>query len=144
MQWAAVFGHFFFICPLIDEMRQVLWVMAFIKLTWMHSAAEPLVVRLPPRKKKSFSFPTSSARLQWAWHLAMQKPPCIIQKFGPAQMSKGETSICRYETAQGTERACLFLPLFFQSASRYLAANLSAELPTRNITKMLTLLHKGA
>lgn len=35
---SSLFGNFF-ICVLIDEMRQVLWVMAFIKLTSMYSAA---------------------------------------------------------------------------------------------------------
>lgn len=35
---SSLFGNFF-ICTLIDEMRQVFWVMAFIKLTSMYSAA---------------------------------------------------------------------------------------------------------
>lgn len=71
---------------------------------------EPLVVCFPPqtKTKKSFSLPTSSTRLQRVWHLAMQKPLCIIQKFGPTQMSKWETGICCYETEQGTERPYLF------------------------------------
>lgn len=69
------------------------------------------MVRFPPqtKTKKSFSSPTSFSRLQWVWHLAMQKPLCIIQKFGPTQMSKRDTSICCYETEQGTERPDFFL-----------------------------------
>lgn len=80
-------------------------------------AAEPLVVE-EERKKSAFHFPTSSARLQWARHLAMQRQhtnthgknqQCITQKFGPAQMSNGETSICCCEDQRGTDKRLVWV-----------------------------------
>lgn len=91
------------------------------------------------RKKTPFHFPTSSARLRLVRHLALQQQhtnihqkknqQCIIQKFGPAQMSKGETSICcclhQRETDRETESH--LGQVFSGSACRYVAAKPSAE-----------------
>lgn len=53
-----MFGNFF-ICTLIDEMRQVLWVMAFIRLTSMYSAAGASGGLFPStdRDQKKLQFP---------------------------------------------------------------------------------------
>lgn len=57
-----------------------------------------------PGEKKSLQFPDLLHQTAVGVTFSYAKPVHIIQKFGPAQMSKWETSICCYETEQGKER----------------------------------------
>lgn len=86
---SSMFGHFF-ICTLIDAMRQVLRVMAFIRLTSMYFAAGapggPFPFTDQEQKKPPFLDLTHQTAVGVTFSYA--KPLCIIQKFGPAQMSK--------------------------------------------------------
>lgn len=136
---------FFFICPLIDEMRQVLWVMAFIKLTWMHSAPEPLVVRLPPRKKKKkLQFPDLLRQAAVGVTFSYAKTAVHNSKVWPCTNVKGRNKhMPLWNSARNRKGLFISTPLAEARPGIWLQTRKSAELPTRNITKMLTLLHKG-
>lgn len=93
----------FFICILIDAMGQVLWVMAFIQPTSVcFSAGAPggLFLFTDQDQKQKLRFPDLLHQNALGVTFSYAKPLCIIQKSGPAQMSKWETSICCYETEQ--------------------------------------------
>lgn len=78
----CMFGHFF-ICTLIDAIRQVLRLMVFISLTWCIWLWETLLVHSLWWTKQSLCFPTSSDRLQWVWHLAMEKTTVHYSEIWP-------------------------------------------------------------
>lgn len=109
MSISSMFGHFF-ICTLIDAMGQVLWVMAFIRPTSMYFAAGAPGGPFPftDQDQKKLLFPNFLHQTAVGVTFSYAKPLCIIQKFGPAQMSKWDTSICCYET-RPRNRKTLFI-----------------------------------
>lgn len=125
------------VCPLIDETRQTLRGYGLYKVDlnafgcWAPGGLE--------RGKKTLPFPdllreaavdaTFSYATTTHKHAQKKNQQCIIQKFGPAQMSKGETSICCCLHRRGTDRETEshLGQVFSRSACRYVAAKPSAE-----------------
>lgn len=106
LRWAFVGKHWLTISSILsqhsNEYEQHVWSFLHLHPNWCNGTGtlrdglylasfDVFCCRSPwwsillhrPRLKKSFCFPTSSTRLQWVWHLAMQNHCTLFKNLAP-------------------------------------------------------------